>query len=172
MTRTAWWSPIKRCAENQDDQNVWRDAFGSILFQSQRPPAQRAAWLLPARALKARGLAVPPSLRTTQWNRVLCTRLGNPNQNVRLPGSGSHKYWFFLQINKSHKVVVCVNKKFVPGALRNLLTSDRIPITATLKPLIFVLKLEMLIGSVFICQNEFDLPNRVSLNQKELMQRN
>ncbi len=26
-------------------------------------------------------------------------------------GSGAHKCLFFLQINKSHKVVVCVNKK-------------------------------------------------------------
>jgi hypothetical protein len=74
-------------------------------------------------------------------------------------GSGARKCLFFLQINQSHKVVVCVNKKFAHNELRKLLILDKDAISATSKSLIFVFKLEMLIGSIFICQNEFDLPN-------------
>ena len=65
-------------------------------------------------------------------------------------GSGAHKCLFFLQINKSHKVVVCVNKKFALAGPRRLLISEKAAIAAILKSLIFVFKLEMVIASIFI----------------------
>jgi hypothetical protein len=69
-------------------------------------------------------------------------------------GSDAHKCLFFLQINKSHKVVVCVNKKkFARDALRHLLISDKAAISEASKYLIFVFKLEMVIGSIFCCNN-------------------
>jgi hypothetical protein len=63
-------------------------------------------------------------------------------------GSGAHKGLFFLQINNSHKVVVCVNKKFARDELRKLLILDTAAISATSKSLIFGFKLEMLIDSI------------------------
>ncbi len=72
--------------------------------------------------------------------------------------SGAHKYLFFLQINKSHKVVVCVNKKFALHELRHLLILNKAEISATPKPLIFVFKLEMVKGSISSCKNVFN-PN-------------
>jgi hypothetical protein len=67
--------------------------------------------------------------------------------------AGAPKCLFFLQINKSHKVVVCVNKKFAIAGPRRLLVSGKATVVAILKSLIFVFKLEMVIASIFICNN-------------------
>jgi hypothetical protein len=48
---------------------------------SQRPPAQRVAWILPPTAVKDRGRAVPRSLKTT--------RFGKPNQAAFFCDCGS-----------------------------------------------------------------------------------
>jgi len=56
-------------------------------------------------------------------------------------------------------VVVCVNKKFALDELRHLLILHKAVFSATSKSLIFVFKLEMVIGSKSSCKNLFDLKN-------------
>jgi hypothetical protein len=66
---------------------------------SQRPPAQRVAWILPPKAGKDRGAKRP---NRCGLNRVRSTRFGKPNRPIQIPaiinGTGelfSHHQFLF-----------------------------------------------------------------------------